>query len=395
MGGIAARLHQPSSIGELLAGVVLAVGIAVLPFEAPLISGLGDSRGIEVIAEAGIFFLLLLAGLELEPAEIAAHSKESFAVAAGGMLLPLASGFALGWAVLPESDFKQAQALVIGIALSISAIPVAAKVFMELGLLHKPVGEIVIAAAVIDDVAGLLLLAIAAHMITAGSLPDLGAVVLLLGKLVVFFVVTIVIGAYGYKRIWAWLHLTRMPAVSLSTLVIMALAFGLLAEGLGLHFVLGPFVGGLFFEKASVGAAVYDRAGATIRTLTQAVLGPIFFASIGLRLDIQAVTVVPVFLAALVAVAFLGKLAGAGLPAYWSGLGVRNALAIGVGLSGRGAVELVIASIAEKSGVFAVGDGGHPILANLFSALVITAVVTTLIVPIGLHVLLGRSRDSG
>lgn len=391
-GRIAVACHQSSSIGEILAGVVLALALVSLPVEVPWLAGLKGSEAVEVIGEVGIFLLLLLTGIEMEPKEIAEHSREAVLVACGGMLLPLALGCLLGWAVLPPSELKQGQVLIIGIGLSISAIPVAAKVFMELGLLHQAVGEIVIAAAVIDDILGLVLLAVASHLIIQGDLPDLAALLLLLGAVGVFFGIAIGLGLYVYGPLWRWLHAHHGDAMSLSALLLFALALGALAELLGLHFVLGPFVAGLFFEKGRVGVDAYERVKAVVGTITSAIAAPVFFAWIGLQLDLDAFTTVPGFLAALIALAFLGKLIGAGLPAYWCGLGRRHALAIGIGLSGRGAVELVIASIAQKSGLFLAGNGAHPIVSNLFSALVITAVATTLVVPIGLRCLLGWRR---
>ncbi len=388
-GRLAVACHQSSSIGEILAGVVLALALVSLPVEVPWLAGLKGSEAVEVIGEVGIFLLLLLTGIEMEPKEIADHSREAVLVACGGMLLPLALGCLLGWAVLPPSELKQGQVLIVGIGLSISAIPVAAKVFMELGLLHQAVGEIVIAAAVIDDILGLVLLAVASHLILQGDLPDLASLLLLLGAVGVFFGIAIGLGLYVYGPLWRWLHAHHGDAMSLSALLLFALALGVLAELLGLHFVLGPFVAGLFFERGRVGVDAYERVKAVVGTVTWAIAAPVFFAWIGLQLDLGAFATVPEFLAALIALAFLGKLIGAGLPAYWCGLGRRHALAIGIGLSGRGAVELVIASIAQKSGLFLAGNGAHPIVSNLFSALVITAVATTLVVPIGLRCLLG------
>ncbi len=388
-GRIAVACHQSSSIGEILAGVVLALALVSLPIEVPWLAGLKGSEAVELIGEVGIFLLLLLTGIEMEPKEIAEHSREAVLVACGGMLLPLTLGCLLGWAVLPPSDLKQGQVLILGIGLSISAIPVAAKVFMEFGLLHQAVGEIVIAAAVIDDILGLVLLAVASHLIIQGDLPNLAALLLLLGAVGVFFGVAIGLGLYVYGPLWRWLHAHHGDAMSLSALLLFALGLGALAELLGLHFVLGPFVAGLFFEKGRVGVEPYEQVKTVVGTVTSAIAAPVFFAWIGLQLDLGAFSTVPGFLAALIALAFLGKLIGAGLPAYWCGLGPRHALAIGIGLSGRGAVELVIASIAQKSGLFLAGNGAHPIVSNLFSALVITAVATTLVVPIGLRCLLG------
>jgi Kef-type K+ transport system membrane component KefB len=264
---------------------------------------------------------------------------------------------------------------------------------MEFGLLHQAVGEIVIAAAVIDDILGLVLLAVASHLIIQGDLPDLAALILLLGAVGVFFGVAIGLGLYVYGPLWRWLHAHHGDAMSLTALLLFALGLGALAELLGLHFVLGPFVAGLFFEKGRVGVEPYEQVKTVVGTVTSAIAAPVFFAWIGLQLDLGAFSTVPGFLAALIALAFLGKLIGAGLPAYWCGLGSRHALAIGIGLSGRGAVELVIASIAQKSGLFLAGNGAHPIVSNLFSALVITAVATTLVVPVGLRCLLGWRRQ--
>ncbi|NNE84139.1 MAG: cation:proton antiporter, partial [Alphaproteobacteria bacterium] len=158
-----------------------------------------------------------------------------------------------------------------------------------------------------------------------------------------------------------------------------------------MHFVLGPFMAGLFFEPGQVGADAYERQKSILEPVTLGILGPVFFAWIGMQLDLGAFFAVPWFLAGLVVIAFLGKLLGAGLPALWSGLGRRDAAAIGVGMGGRGAVELVIISIALTAGVFE-NPQGDPIVGNLFSALVITAVVTTALTPVLLRLLLVGTR---
>ncbi len=138
---------------------------------------------------------------------------------------------------------------------------------------------------------------------------------------------------------------------------------------------------GLFFEPGTVGRDAYERVKGTVRTTTDGLLAPLFFASIGARVELSAISAIPLFLGALLAVAFLGKLLGAGIPARVSGLTTRESAAVGIALSGPGAVELIIASIALDAGLF---DHPDPVVANLFSALVITAAVTTVIMPAGL-----------
>lgn len=393
-GRLAQAIGQPSSVGEILGGVFVA--LLVIPFsqELPILLSLADGPAIEIASEIGIFFLLLYTGIEMQPKEIASHSKESIAVAIGGMALPLGFGFAFAWMALPESDWKLTQSLVVGTALSISAIAVAARILMEFNLLHKPAGEIIVTAAIFDDVFGLVLLALVTSMISVGHFPELGTVFLIGIKIAAFFLLTGTIGYYGYPWIWRQVAKLAIPGIRLSVLLALGLAFSLLAELFDVHFLLGAFMAGLFFESKRVGEQTYTHTKALIGNVTVGFFGPIFFAYIGCHLDLSAVAAAPGFLFGLLLIAFFGKLIGGGLPAYWYGLSKRHAMAVGVGLSGRGAVELVVASVALKAGVFSVANGSHPILANLFSSLIITAIVTTLLVPILLRWILKPSSKT-
>lgn len=383
-GALFVRVGQPASMGEIAAGIAL-LPLAALPFAPSLLADLPESPFLEIAAEFGIFAVLLLAGVEMRPREIAAQSAAALGVASGGVILPLAGGFALAWAFLPETPLKLAQALLVGVALSISAIPVAVKVLMELRLLHRPVGEMIVSAAVLDDVMGLILLAVVLSVLETGSAPDAGTLLILLGQVGLFFALTVGAGVFLEPAFYRWVARLPVPAPLFSALVIVALAYAILAEALGMDFILGPFVAGLFFNPDAVGEEGYDSVKASMEDLTNGLLGPLFFASIGVRLDLGAVTAVPVFLTLLLVVAFLGKLIGAGVPARLAGLSTREAAAVGVGMSGRGAVELVVASIALEAGLFAQPD---ILVGSLFSALVITAVLTTMIMPVALRAVL-------
>lgn len=378
------RAGQPASMGEIAAGIALVL-LAGSPFSMPLITTLPASPFLEIAADFGIFAILLLAGVEMRPREIASRSVVSFGVALGGVTLPLAGGFALAWIFLPHTPLKLAQALLVGVALSISAVPVAVKVLMEMRLLHERVGETIVSAAIIDDVIGLALLAIAMSAIDTGSIPNAGAILLLIAKVVLFFVVTVAAGLYLVPALYRQLAHFRVPAPHFSGLLVVALVFAGLAEALGMDFILGPFTAGLFFDPDTVGEAGYERVKKTLEDVTNGLLAPLFFASIGVRLDLGAVTAVPVFLALLLIVAFLGKLVGSGIPARLAGLSWRDATAVGIGMSGRGAVELVVASIALEAGIFEQPD---VLVSNLFSALVVTAVVTTMVMPVVLRAVL-------
>ena len=381
-GEIATRLGQPALVGEIISGLILAILVAYSP--VPLLADLTQDTFVDLAAELGIFFLLLMAGLEIAPDELFRHSGRTVAVALGGVLLPLALGVTFAWLILPDSAIKFVQALLVGVALSISAVPVAIGVFMDLGMLHTSVGRTVVAAAVLDDLLGLVLLALLTGAIAVGAAPVLAAMPPVLAKAALFFLVAGLV-AYGMRsRAAALIARLRIPAPEFSALVLAALIFSGLAELLGMDFIIGAFVAGLLFDTRTLGSAPFARLKASVSDLTMGILAPLFFLSIGLRVDFAALAVIPGTVAALIAIGLIGKILGAGIPALISGLTRKEALGVGFGMSGRGAVELIIVSIALEAGLF---DSPDPLVANLFSALVLMALVTTVFTPIALRLL--------
>jgi Kef-type K+ transport system membrane component KefB len=395
-GEISRRFGQSPSVGELLAGVVLAVTALHLGTSVPFLGGFLDSQALWNLGNVGIFFLVLMAGVEMEPREIAESSRGAFVVAVGGMLVPLLAGCALGWLVVPEGPLKLAQVLVVGVAMSITAIPATVQVLEEFDLLHTRLGEMVLSAAIFDDVLGLVLLGVLSAVAQTGQIPDLASVLWLLGKVAVFFAVTIALGVHVYPRVSRKLREMQAVEIELGALVMAALAYGLLAEALGMHWILGPFMAGLYFESARVGETAYRDIKLIVVAVTGGVLAPFFFVSIGLQVDLSAVSAAPGLLLALILVAFVAKAAGAGLSARLTGLSNHDALAVGTGMTSRGAVELVILRVAHDAGVFAVAGPGAPgVVPYLFSALVIMALANTLIMPMALRAVLRRRAGEG
>ena len=139
---------------------------------------------------------------------------------------------------------------------------------------------------------------------------------------------------------------------------------------------------GVFFGRKTIDDRTYESVRSKVSGMTFGFLAPIFFASIGLNLSLDALTEIPAFLFLLVAAAFVGKLAGSGLAAYAFGMSRVDAAAVGIGMSARGAVELVIADIALEAGIFSLPGIDSPVLANLFSAVVIMAILTTVATPV-------------
>ena len=389
-GEIAVRLGQPALVGELLAGIALGAAIRFSPSSFPVMHAVPENEVFTAITDLGIFFLMLMTGLEMHPQEVAEKSKGAILIALGGFIIPLLAGFSLGWLFLPQSNVRLAQVLFIGTALAITAVPVAAKVLMDLGKLRSTAGKMIVSAAIVDDILGLLLLAVLTAMIRTGEMPDISGLLWLAGQILLFMVIVTAIGLYILPRLERVFHHSMSEEFEFSILLVVAFGFALLAETLQMHFILGAFAAGLFFTKRSMDTDVFEGVQSRISGITTGFLAPVFFASIGLHLDVAAFTSIPLFLAVLIVSAVLCKLIGAGLPAYWIGLSGKDSLIVGIGMSGRGAVELIIADIALRAGLFSHPDPTPAIVANLFSAIVIMAVVTTLMTPIGLRLIVSQ-----
>lgn len=384
-GEAAERIGQPSLVGELIAGIALGAVVAAFPATFPDLAGLGDNDVFVTITELGMFFLMLFAGVEMQPQKVLEHSKGAMTVAVGGMIVPLGLGVGLGWIFLPDSKLWAAQCLFIGTALAITAVPATVRILMDLGQLDTRVGQTIVSAAVFDDILSLLLLAWLTGMLAAGGAPGFVDIAILVGKVILFFAVTGVVGLYLFPWGGRLMRHLKTQELEISAMLVGAFAFAVFAEALGLHFILGAFVAGLYFGRKTIDEDSYERVKSTISGMTFGFLAPIFFASIGFNLKLGALSGAPIFVSVLVLVAFLGKVVGAGGAARIFGFSAQDSTAIGIGMSPRGAVELVIAGIALKAGLFETGDAPSSIVDNLFSAVVIMAVVTTVVSPIVLR----------
>ncbi|MBY6187286.1 cation:proton antiporter [Marinobacter hydrocarbonoclasticus] len=377
-GEVAERLGQPGLMGELVAGIALGTFAAHYQDALPQISGLKTSPVFSTITDLGMFFIMLFAGVELQPSKLVEYSKGALAVALFGMVVPMGLGIGLGYLFLPESDALLAQAVFLGTALAITAVPATVRILMDLGQLESPSGQIIISAAVFDDVLSLVLLAWLTALI-GGEPADGAMILLLLAKVALFFLITILIGVFLYPLGGRFIRLIKQKEFEFSALLVGALAFSVLAELLELHFIVGAFMAGLFFGRNTVDEETYRAVRDKTSAMTFGFLAPIFFASVGLHLEFSALTEVPLFVVILLITAFAGKFLGSGLAARAVGLSWQDSAAVGAGMSARGAVELVIADIALKAGLFSSGD--DPVINHMFSAVVIMAVVTTLVTP--------------
>lgn len=390
---VAVRAGQPALIGELIGGVLVGLGIMAFPDSETAIADVGSDETFEAILDLAVFFLMLVAGLEMRPGKLGKAAWRALPVALIGMLLPLALGFLLGWMWLPESEWKVVQSLFLGVALAITAVPVAVKVLMDLGELESRVGQIVVAAAVLDDIFSLLMLAVLTSMISTSEPPSAASLLLISGKTLLFIGIAVLAGRYVLPVLGRWAKQVHIEHAEFTVVLLFGLALSVLAEALGMHFLIGAFAAGVLFTRNTIDADAYSRLRTQFEALTLGFFAPVFFASIGIHLDLTAAIEIPWFVAALLAFAIFGKLVGAGLAARLSGLNGREAIAVGAAMNARGAVEIIIADIALRAGLFSQPVPTPDVVRFLFSAVVIMAIVTTLMSPLIMRAVLASGKS--
>lgn len=391
-GVVASKFGQPVLVGELLAGIILGVAASQLGDQV-FSSELSGDHHLMALADLGIFFLMLLGGFEMRPRDLVESSYKGLVIAVTAMLLPLASGFYVGWLWLPESELRFAQALFVGTALAITAVPVTIRIFMDIHMLHSSIGKLVVSAAVFDDFLSLILLSVLIAIINTGELPDYLSLATILLKVVAFLLIVFLLGKYIMPPLARYSASLKVEEMTFSFLLLVGAVFAVLAEVLGLHFILGAFGAGLFFGRHTISKKAYKDIHRKLSAITTGFLAPIFFASIGIELNLSALTEVPIFLLSLVGLAFFGKLLGAAIPARLLGFSSREAWAVGLGMNARGAVGLIIAGIALDSGLFIMKGEPSLVVENLFSAVVIVVILTTIVAPIGIKWALSRDIE--
>ena len=390
---IALRFKQPALVGELLGGVLIGIVIAWFSDPPTILARFDTDETFQAVLDLAVFFLMLLAGVEMRPRDLARASGKAIPIAVVGMVVPLGLGFLLGWLWLPKSDWLFPQSLFIGVALAITAVPVAVKVLMDMGQLQTKVGQVVIAAAVIDDLLSMVLLAVLTAMVSTEEALTATSVAMIALKIAAFFVVVWLVRRYVLPRAAAVSERFKLEHADFSLLLILGLALAVLAEVLGMHFLIGAFAAGVIYARDVVGENTHRKLEARTEAITLGLLAPVFFASIGMHLKLSAVTEATGFLVVLLLAATAGKLVGSGLTARLSGFSNKQALAIGSAMNARGAVEIIIADIALRAGLFDHPSPPPPAIEYLFSAVVVMAIVTTLASPLTLRMLLPQGRS--
>ncbi|HSH22623.1 MAG TPA: cation:proton antiporter [Acidimicrobiales bacterium] len=379
LGQVATRFGLPSVVGELLAGFLL--GPTLLGTIAPGIHEYvfpqepAQVHLLEVVSWLGVIMLLILTGLETDVALITRKGKKAAAISLGGIAIPFASGVGLGFLVpedfLGAPDQRLVFALFIGTAMSISAIPVIAKVLMELRIIRRDIGQITLAAGMIDDTIGWILLSVVAGLAASGQIDPVTAGRSIVSVLAILLIASTV-GRRGVSALIRTLH-NRVggDTVMITTLMGLALAFAVVTQALKLEAVLGAFIAGILVGQVK---RFDERLRHIFEQVALGIFAPVFFAASGLRVDLGRLAQPRVLTVGLIvlAIAIAGKFVGAYVGARATRLGHWEALSLGAGMNARGAMEIIVATIGLSRGIL------NP---EMYSIILMVAIVTSLMAP--------------
>lgn len=389
LGEVAQRLGQPSVVGEILAGIILGPSLlsSLFPEFGNLMIPQNEVQGylLETVSLLGAMFLMLITGLETDIKLIKRHARTAIGVSFGGITITFATGFLLGQYLpdflVADPDNRLIFELFVAVSMSISAIPVIAKVLMDLDLMRRDIGQTIIAAGMSDDTTGWILLSIVAGL-ASGEAVTAGTVLQIVGSVVAFMLLSFTLGRWIVRKLLIYVQDEVESTDRLLTLVVvMMFIWGAITQALNLEAVLGAFVMGILFGMMPrlPESVIHD-----LESVALAIFAPIFFAVAGLKvnmLNLLEPTLIVITLL-VIAVATLGKIAGTYFGArviggkdHWS------ALSFGAGLNARGAMEIIIATIGLNLGILA---------QDMFSIIVVMAMATSLMAPSALRWVLKR-----
>lgn len=373
LGELAEKFKQPAILGELMAGIIL--GPSVLGMIAPeLKASLFPSEGpvfigLQFMSSLAIALFLLLAGMEIDLRSVWKQGKSALAVSFGGMIVPFGLGLAVAIAaphLIGQTEFKDKTAFVLffATALSISALPVIARILMDLKLIKSHLGVTVLTAAIVNDLLGWLIFAMVLGMIGASGASH--GIAFTLTATVLFAGFMFTIGTKIIEKAYSWIqaHLS-WPAGTLNFIVVGGLLCAAFTEWVGIHAIFGTFIFGVAVGQCP---HIREKTLHTLESFISFIITPIFFASIGLEVNFFESFELGVVLIVL-AIGSIGKIGGSWLGGRIAGMTNKESLAIGSAMNARGVMEIILGLIAYQAEL---------ISENLFVALVVLALLTSM-----------------
>lgn len=363
------RVGFPSILGEISAGFFLGFVLLLNP----------DDVVLKFLAGFGAIFLLFTAGYkETNIRELQATLKQSFLPATLGVIVP----FGLGFLLCRMFNFPFLECLFVGVVLMPTSIGVTVRTLIDFDYLSTKVGSIRLNASILDDIACLFMLAVVMqmavyHEISARPLLIMG------GKLLVFLIIIIILGRM-LPTFFGYIQKMHVEESIFAGVIMVALLSAYLAEYFGLHAIIGAFIGGLLLSTIPI-AKIQDVKD-KVSGFSYGIFVPIFFAFIGLSVDLGALSTVGLFAALLIIFALAGKVIGGFIGSRLVGLDSYDSLIYGVGGMPRAGVELVVIAIGKDMGI--IGP-------EVFSAVILMVAVSIIVTPIALKYAINlKKRES-
>ncbi len=366
IGGYASyRLGQPSVLGELLMGILLGPSLLDL-LHRPYFGDAHLATTIYELAELGVLLLMFLAGIELHLSDLAKTGKAAALAGTLGVILPLG----LGWLGGLAFRMSQLEAVFLGLVLAATSVSISAQTLMELGVLRSRVGVTLLGAAVFDDILVVLALSLFTALTGPGSDGSLGPVIWMALRMLLFLGAGMLIGMAVLPR--ASRRVSSLPVSQglIAFTIVTILLYGWMAEEFGaMAAITGAFLAGLVFSHSPV----KERIESGISSLAYGLFVPVFFINVGLNANMRELAGPSFWLfLTLMIVAVIGKVVGAGLGGLAGGLSRPEALQLGIGMTSRGEVGLIVASVGMSQGLI-----DH----SIFSAVVGVIILSTLVTP--------------
>jgi Kef-type K+ transport system membrane component KefB/nucleotide-binding universal stress UspA family protein len=379
LGEIMQRIGQPAVMGQLLAGLLLgpsALG-ALWPGTQHILfpSSHEQKSMLDAISQLGVLMLLLLTGMETDLKLVGKVGRAAITVSISGICVPFMCGFALGEylpeSILPDPAHRLIGSLFLGTALSISSVKIVAMVVREMNFMRRNLGQVIVASAVIDDTIGWIVIAIIFSLATHGSV-DAASLAKSISGTLLFLAISLTIGRRLVFTLIRWTNdnlVSEAPVISMILLLMAGMA--LTTQLIGVHTVLGAFVAGILIGESPILTKHIDQQ---LRGLIMGLFMPVFFGLAGLSADLTILkdSSILALTCGLIAIASAGKFAGAFLGGMVGRLTPRESLALACGMNARGSTEVIIATIGLSMGVLS---------QNLYTMIVVMAVVTTMVMP--------------
>jgi len=367
------RIGLPIVMGEMIVGILLGPTVfgAISPdWYEGLFPGSGPvAISIQAIVKLSVVMLLFVAGMEVQLPVMLKQGRLALSTSLTSMVVPFSLGFWISWQ-WPELFLRATNvpplvfSLFFGTALAITALPVIARILMDLNIYKTKIGMLIMAAAMFNDLLGWLIFSVVLAMVeNRGVGTDIGLTIL---YILLFGILMLTLGRKILNRVLPFIQTKfSWPGGVLSMglgLCFLAAAF---TEGIGIHAILGAFIMGIALGDS---VHLHERAREIIHQFVTNIFAPLFMVSIGLHVNfIEHFNLVLILL--VLGLAFVGKIVGAGAGAIAGGLNFRDSAAVAMGMNARGAMEIILGTLAFRAGIIQV---------ELFVALVVMALVTSL-----------------